>query len=169
MAWEDQKKLSDTAFKELPGVKRETFERMLAILEKECPGSHKNGGRPPKLSACDRLRITLQYLREYRTMFHIACGWGIAKSTVCEIPQWVEETLGKDRTFKLPGKRILKRAGDEIQYIVVDVTESPAQRPKKTKRVLSGEKEAAHDKDAGDNQPGRQEDCGCQVGERERP
>jgi hypothetical protein len=33
MNWEDQKKLSDAAFKELSGVKRETFEQMLAILD----------------------------------------------------------------------------------------------------------------------------------------
>jgi hypothetical protein len=59
MNWEDQKKLSDAAFKELSGVKRETFEQMLTILEKQYQVSHESGGRPPKPSACDTLLITL--------------------------------------------------------------------------------------------------------------
>jgi hypothetical protein len=86
---------------------------MLVILEKQYQVSHESGSRPPKLSVCDKLRITLQYLREYRTMFHIAFDWGVAKSTVCDSVKWVEDTLAKDKTFKLPGKRILKRAQEK--------------------------------------------------------
>jgi hypothetical protein len=35
----------------------------------------------------------------------------------------------KDGTFTLPGKRVLKRKPASIEYIVVDVTESPINRP----------------------------------------
>jgi hypothetical protein len=37
----------------------------------------------------------------------------------------------------------------------VDVTESHIERPKKTPRVVFGEKETAHDKDAGNSQPAK--------------
>jgi hypothetical protein len=53
----------------------------------------------------------------------------------------VEDTLKEDGTFALPGKKKLKRKSDSIQYLVVDVTESPINRPKKgQKAYYSGKK-----------------------------
>jgi hypothetical protein len=133
------KKAEDTkraVFKRLHGVKMETFEKMESILRREYDRLHKKGGSPPKLSVGDKLTVTLRYLREYRTMESIGADYGVSRSTVCETIRWVEDTLAKDKAFKLPGKRILKRAGSEIQYIVVDVTESPVQRPKKNKKSI---------------------------------
>jgi hypothetical protein len=128
-------------FKRLHGVKMETFEKMESILRREYDRLHEKGGSPPKLSVGDKLTVTLRYLREYRTMESIGADYGVSRSTVCETIQWVEDTLAKDKAFKLPGKRILKRAGSEIQYIVVDVTESPVQRPKKNKkRIIRGKR-----------------------------
>jgi hypothetical protein len=124
----------DVLFKRLFGVKPQTFEQMKCILQKEFDKLHRLGGSPPKLSVGDKLEITLKYLREYRTMESIGNDYGVSKSTVCESIQWVEDTLVKDKTFKLPGKKVLKDASDSIQYVVVDVTESPVQRPKKTKK-----------------------------------
>jgi len=55
----------------------------------------------------------------------------------------VENTLVKDGTFELPGKRILKKKLNAIEYIVVDVTESPINRPKNNqKEYYSGKKNA---------------------------
>jgi hypothetical protein len=55
----------------------------------------------------------------------------------------VEDTLVKDGTFALPGKKALKRKSGTLQYIVVDVTESPINRPKEgQKEYYSGEKNA---------------------------
>ena len=55
--------------------------------------------------------------------------------------QWVENTLAQEKTFKLPDKKVLKKASGSIEYIVVDVTESPVQRPKKgQKEYYSGKK-----------------------------
>jgi hypothetical protein len=124
----------DVVFKRLFGVKPETFEAMRSILQKEFDRLHRQGGSPPKLTVEDKLTVTLKYLREYRTMESIGHDYGVSRSTVCESIQWVENTLGKDKTFKLPGKKVLKEADDTIQYVVVDVTESPIQRPKKTKK-----------------------------------
>jgi len=116
------------------GVKPETFNKMKIILEKEYKEMHKKGGSPPKMSVEDKLYATLKYLREYRTMEHIGGDYGVSKSTICESIQWVENTLIKDGTFKLPGKRVLKKAASDIEFIVIDVTESPINRPKKTKK-----------------------------------
>ena len=55
----------------------------------------------------------------------------------------MENTLAKDKTFRLPDKKVLKETSDSIEYIVVDVTESPVQRPKKgQKEYYSGKKSA---------------------------
>jgi hypothetical protein len=107
---------------------------MKYILQKEFDKLHQQGGSPPKLSVEDKLTVTLKYLREYRTMESIGNDYGISKSTVCETIQWVEDTLANDKIFKLPDKKVLKKAVGAIQYVVVDVTESPIQRPKKTKK-----------------------------------
>ena len=133
----------EAVFKRLYGVKPDTFEMMLAILQKEYNKMHIAGGAPPKLTVKDKLTVTLKYLREYRTMESIGADYGVKKSTVCESIQWVENTLAKNKTFKLPDKRVLKEASDSIEYIVVDVTESPIQRPKNgQKEYYSGKKNA---------------------------
>jgi hypothetical protein len=107
---------------------------MRSILQKEFDILHRRGGKPPKLTIEDKLYITLKYLREYRTMESIGADYGVGKSAVCETIQWVEDTLTKDKTFRLPDKKALKRKTSSIEYIVVDVTESPINRPKKTKK-----------------------------------
>jgi hypothetical protein len=44
----------------------------------------------------------------------------------------VEDTLMKDGFFSLPWKKKLKRKSESMKHIVVDVTESPINRPKKS-------------------------------------
>lgn len=41
------------------------------IVQKAYDQQHQFGGKPPKLSPSDKLLLTLQYYREYRTMEHI--------------------------------------------------------------------------------------------------
>jgi len=125
------------------GVKPKTFTKMKEILEKEYERMHKKGGSPPKMSAEDKLYAALKYLREYRTMEHIGGDYGVSKSTICESIQWVENTLAENGTFKLPGKKILKRASAVNEFIVIDVTESPINRPKKTKKPIIRVKRSA--------------------------
>ena len=133
----------ESVFKRLYGVKPATFKKMMTILQKEYDNMHKAGGSPPKMTVKDKLTATLKYLREYRTMESIGTDYGVSKSTICESIQWVENTLAEDKTFELPGKKVLARPPDTIQYIIVDVTESPIQRPKKDqKEYYSGKKNA---------------------------
>jgi hypothetical protein len=123
-------------FKRMFGVRIKTFNKMKEILEKEYGKIHKKGGSPSKMSVEDKLYATLKYLREYRTMEHIGGDYGVSKSTICESIQWVENTLIKDGTFDLPGKKVLKTSPSVNEFIVIDVTESPINRPKKTKKPI---------------------------------
>ena len=133
----------ESVFKRAYGVEPATFEKMKVILQKEYNNLHKSGGSPPKLTVEDKLKIALKYLREYRTMENIGIDYGVSKSTICESIQWVENTLANDKTFKLPGKKVLKKGSDTIEYIIIDVTESTIQRPKTgQKEYYSGKKSA---------------------------
>jgi len=123
-------------FKRKFGVKIKTFNKMKEILEKEYAKMHKRGGSHPKMSVEDKLYATLKYLREYRTMEHIGGDYGVSKSAIYESIQWVENTLIKDGTFDLPGKKVLKTAPSVNEFIVIDVTKSPVNRPKKTKKPI---------------------------------
>jgi hypothetical protein len=135
------KDAKEALFKRLYGVKSATFRKMLMILQKEFGVLHKRGGKPPTLTPEDKLYITLKYLREYRTMDSIAAEYKVCKGSVCLSIQWVEDTLTKDGTFALPGKRTLKRKSASLKYVVVDVTESPINRPKEgQKAYYSGKK-----------------------------
>jgi hypothetical protein len=73
------------------------------------------------------------YLREYRTYFHIAQSWGINESTAYRMIRFCEDSLMDSGVFSLPGKKKLLESDHKIELIVVDVTESPIERPKKTK------------------------------------
>lgn len=80
--------------------------------------------------------MRLEYLREYRTYFHIGQSWGINESTAYRIIRKVENILSQSRAFSLPGKKQLSASEYAIEVVVVDVTESQIERPKKTETVL---------------------------------
>ena len=98
MRYENVKDWKNPDFKRLTGVKRETFEKMLEVINKELP----NFGRPPKLSRADQLLMTLMYWREYRTQFHIAGSYGISEATVCRTIKKIEDALLRSGEFRLP-------------------------------------------------------------------
>ena len=101
MRYETIKHLKDTDFKRLTGVQRETFEKMLKVIEK----GMRDFGRPPKLSRADQLLMTLMYWREYRTEFHIAQAYGISEATVCRTIRKVENILVRSGKFRLLSKK----------------------------------------------------------------
>jgi hypothetical protein len=49
--------------------------------------------------------MSLEYLREYRTYFHIGKHYGLSESTAYKTLRWVEDTLIKSRVFSLPGRK----------------------------------------------------------------
>jgi len=130
---------SDKDFKRLTGVEQETFKKMVSVLESEM----SDFGRPPKLSRADQLLLTLMYWREYRTQFHIAQAYGISESTVCRTIQKVEDTLINSGQFTLPGKKALQPSDTVIEIILVDATEQPIERPKKSNGDTTAAKRSA--------------------------
>jgi transposase len=128
--YEKTKRLNDTDFKQIIGVKRETFVAMSEVLTSEYLKKHAKGGRKPKLTLEEQLLMTLKYLRQYVTQKELAYEFDVGEATVHDTIVWVEDTLVKDDKFKLPGKKALLE-DDSIEVILVDVTECPIERPKK--------------------------------------
>ena len=134
MRFENIKRLNDKEFRRLTGVKRKTFEEMIVILRLEEEKKLSNGGRKPSIVIEDQILMMLEYLREYRTYFHISQSYNLSESACFRIIKWVENTLIRSRKFSLPGKNALLKAENEFEVILIDVTESPIERPKKNKK-----------------------------------
>ena len=136
MKYEKTKSLSNKDFRRLTGVQRKTFDKMVEILKKAEAARRRKGGHKSKLSIEEMLLLTLEYLREYRTYFHIAQDFGVHETTAIRISRWVEDVLIKEGTFSLPGKKALLESNIEYTVIQIDATESPVERPKKTGNAI---------------------------------
>lgn len=88
-------------------------------------------GRPSVLSNQDQVLMLLEYLRDYPTLFRLGFDWGVDESTAGRVVRKVEKILMESGEFKLPSKRKLGE-GLSFEVIVVDVSEVPIQRPKKS-------------------------------------
>jgi len=130
MTYEQFKNLKPGAFKRRCGVHLETFEQMVELLRPHLDRRGKRGGQA-KLRVEDQLLLVLEYWREYRTQFHIATSWKLSESAVCRVIQRVERLLMDSGKFRLPGKKQLYQNAYNWDVVVVDVTESPIERPKK--------------------------------------
>lgn len=134
------KSLSLKDFKRHFGVKCSTFEKMVEALQPVWRSTPKRGVKP-KLGLSDRVLVALEYWREYRTYFHIGNSWGVSESTVCRIVHWVEEELMRSGCFRIPGKKQLVRGFGRPDVTVIDVTETPIERPQQgQKQFYSGKK-----------------------------
>lgn len=133
--YEELRKFTSKQFRRLTGVKRETFDVMVNILLEE-ESNHRSSrrnkaGRRSRLSIEDRLLMALEYLREYRTYFHLGTSYGLSESACYRACKWVEDTLIKSGTFSLPGKKELLKSDVDYEVILIDATESLIERPKK--------------------------------------
>ena len=132
MKYDHIKALDDEKFRRLTGVKPEIFKKILKILSDADQKKKAKGGRKNKLHIKDQLLVTLEYIREYRTYFHIGKSYGISESTAYKTVRWVEDTLIKHPDFALPGRKALIK--DNYDTILIDATETPIERPKKNRR-----------------------------------
>jgi hypothetical protein len=130
-------KSSDSVFRRITGVKHETFTKMVGILESEYNHQRRKGGRPRTLSITDMLLATLEYLREYRTYLHIGNSYGISESAAYNTIRWVENTLVRHPDFSLPGRKALQKNVMNYEVILIDSTETPIERPKKNKKLIT--------------------------------
>tara|TARA_B100000519_G_scaffold39971_1_gene29656 strand:+ start:38 stop:475 length:438 start_codon:yes stop_codon:yes gene_type:complete len=129
------KGLEDEKFRRLTGVKRTTFEKMVEILSDSDKKKRAKGGRKPKLLIEDRLLMALEYIREYRTYFHVSQSYGVSESTCYETIKWIENTLIKHPDFSLPGRKALLKSEMGYELVLIDATETPIERPKKDKSI----------------------------------
>ena len=131
MKYDKIKNYKDEEFRRLSGVKRSTFKKMIEILEEAEKKKKVRGGKPNSLPMEERLLMTLEYLREYRTYFHVASSYGISESSGYRNIKWIEDTLIKHLDFALPGRKVLLKSDREYDVILIDATETPIERPKK--------------------------------------
>src|SRR6476659_2421666 len=148
MRFDSVKKLKGEAFRRLTGVQRSTFEDMVGLLFAAKRRQKATGGKPNTLCIEDQLLMMLEYLREYRTYFHIAQTHGISESAAYRNIKWCENTLAKSKSFRLPGRKAVAASDRAFDVVLIDATETPIERPKKTTALLFGQEEAAHAKNA---------------------
>lgn len=129
--FDEIKNFSNNRFFRLTGVRRSTFDLMIGILRPAYIAKHVRGARPAKLCLEDQLLMALEYLREYRTYFHLGGSYRLSESAAWASCRWIEDTLIKSGVFSLPGKKTLREGRRHYDLILVDVTESPISRPKK--------------------------------------
>jgi hypothetical protein len=113
------------------GVRKTIFHEMLEIARIADAKQMVKGGRPSHLRIEDKLLMSLEYLREYRTYFHLGQSYGVSESTCYKNCKWIEDTLIKDKKFVLPGKKVLLKSDAPIEVVLIDATETPIERPKK--------------------------------------
>ena len=145
-------------FEPLTGVKVPIFAQMLEAVQEQT----RVFGRPCKLALCDcklalcdQLLLTLMYWREYRSMAAIAVTYGVSEPTVHRTIGKIEAALLASGRFSLPGKKALREPELAVQVVVVDATEVPTPRPKKTTAALQRQKETAHPQSASPRQEKR--------------
>jgi hypothetical protein len=78
--------------------------------------------------------MTMEYIREYRTYFLKATNYGISESIAFKIIRWIEDTLIKHPDFALPGRKALLKTDMEYNVVLVDSSEIPIERPKKSSK-----------------------------------
>ena len=150
MRWQTAKTYKEPQFKRLVGVERETFDTMVSELKRlKPPSKHKIPGKKrgpkPKLSVADEVLMTLMYYREYRTFFHLGSEFGLSEVQCWRIVTATEKLLIKSPLFHLPGKKKLVTDDTQWEVVLIDVAESPIERPKKNSdNIIPGKRKNIH-------------------------
>jgi Helix-turn-helix of DDE superfamily endonuclease len=122
--------LSPPIFRRTFGVYPSLYQDMRNVLE-QCKTTKKKQGRTPALDLDDQLILTLNFWREYRSGHHLSLDWEVNETTIRRTIHRVEDALIKSGKFSLPARKTL-RENTKFEVVVVDVAESPVERPKKS-------------------------------------
>lgn len=128
---------NDGDFKRLTGVRKATFQKMVELVVTYEKERKKLPGRPMKLSYENQILMMLEYLREYRTYYHIAADYGISEANCYKLIKKIENILIKSDCFRLPDRKELAKSDTEIEVILIDATETPIERPKKNRNFIT--------------------------------
>ena len=128
---------NDAGFKRYTGIHKATFNGMLEAMQ-QYEAAKTKSGRPSALSLEEQILLSLTYWREYRTLYHISMDFGIHESSASRIIRKVEDVLVDSGKFELP-KKLPSRVDEDINWsvVIVDATETPIERPKKTKETTT--------------------------------
>ena len=129
--YEAVSQLSSFDFRRLAGVQKTTFIEMITVVKEAENKRTSRRGKPSHLSIEDKLLMALEYLREYRTYFHLGQSYGLSESACYRNCRWIEDILIKSKAFTLPGRKALLKSNTEFEVILIDATETPIERPKK--------------------------------------
>ena len=114
---------------------------MVKVIRSHYLKRRRKGGKKPLLSPSDDLLMMLEYYREYRTFKHLGVDYEVSESSAHYIVTKIEKILLNCPQFHLPKlKHIAPNTTSNIDIIVVDVTESQCERPKKSKEKTIQEK-----------------------------
>jgi Helix-turn-helix of DDE superfamily endonuclease len=133
MFWSYMSIYSAASFKRATGIHKNVFLEIIEILNnhKQLHRKHPTSGNKPILSTEDALLMVLMYYREYRTQYHIGITYGLSESRVCEMIKEIESIIVQDARYHLPGKKKLLQSENTFEVVLIDVSESPVERPKK--------------------------------------
>lgn len=133
MFWSDMSTYSSALFKRATGIQKAVFLELVEIINnyKILHRKHPRSGNKAILSIEDTLLMVLMYYREYRTQYHIGITYGISESRVCEMIKEIESIIIQDARYHLPGKKKLLQSENTFEVVLIDVSESPVERPKK--------------------------------------
>ena len=93
---------------------------MISIVKEADKQRMSRGGKPSRLVVEDKLLMALEYLREYRTYFHLGQSYGLSESACYRNWKGIEVTLIKCKEFSLPGKKALLRTDTEFEVILIE-------------------------------------------------
>lgn len=145
MLCEDVKSQKPSLFQRLSGVKMDVFKKMVEVArhQKALKRKHVSKGRPCKLTVEDEVLMLLMYYREYRSYLHIAMTYGISETHCWRIITATEKRLLTSQAFHLPGKKKLLENTTSLEVVLIDVAESPIERPKKSNGAITQAKRSA--------------------------
>lgn len=140
-------RIKPKSFKRFLGVSEETLVKMVEVYKEYEINKKLGQGKGGRKGLCseDKVLLMLGYYREYRTLEHIGFDYGVSEATASRIVRDVESALLGSGKFSLPSKRALYESEIELEYIAIDTTECPIQRPKKNKKSTTvGRKSDTH-------------------------
>ena len=135
--------LSKQKFKRRTGMSHQAYYVIVNEVKKQ-EKNKKKPGRTCKLSVEEQVLVTIQYWREYRPYFQIGVDWDVSESMVCRTVHKVENILIKSGKLSLPGQKELRTLSDPEMVLVMDVMESPIERPTKGQKGFYSGKNKKH-------------------------
>ncbi|TDG95422.1 transposase family protein [Cardinium endosymbiont of Culicoides punctatus] len=140
------KKLSKHPFslRRLLGIELSELQKILFFLTpvwaSHLSKRYKGPGRHYKHDLGSMVSLLLIYYRSYLTQEFLGYLFDLDKSNVCRIIQQLEPLLSK--ILPISSKRFLSK--EEVETIIIDVTEQPIERPKKDQESYYSGKKKQH-------------------------